>query len=133
IMLAIYALNPEYLAGFTAMIPQISTTFLFTAISAIVVPYRGKTKLMYESSPVSKLKVAGVPLISICGAVYAGLLLVLLYFYFTNPGLGALHEPSLLTILAAYVAGTAYFYGVKLYRRRQGIDIDLAFRELPPE
>lgn len=133
IMLAIYALNPEYLAGFTAMIPQISTTFLFTAISAIVVPYRGKTKLMYESSPVSKLKVAGVPFISICGAVYAGLLLVLLYFYFTNPGLGALHVPSLLTILAAYVAGTAYFYGVKLYRRRQGIDIDLAFRELPPE
>lgn len=132
-MLALYALNPGYLAGFTAMIPQISTTFMFAAISAIVVPFRSKTKVMYEGSPVSKLTLGSLPFISFCGAVYAAFLIVLLYYYFAIPGLGALHVPSLIAIGAAYVVGTLYFYGVKAYRRRQGIDIDLAFRELPPE
>jgi hypothetical protein len=34
---------------------------------------------------------------------------------------------------AAYGLGIAYFYAMKRYRRRQGIDIDIAFQELPPE
>ena len=132
-MLTLYALNPSYLTGFTAMIPQIATTFMLTAVSAIVVPFRRKTKPMYESSPVSGWKLGPLPFISICGAVYAAFLLVLLYYYFTNPGLGALHVPSFIVMGAAYAVGTAYFYGVRAYRKRQGIDIDLAFRELPPE
>jgi amino acid transporter len=131
--LAVYAAFPQYLASFTAMIPQISTTFMLTAVSAIAVPFRSKTKSMYESSPVSKLKLGPVPFLTVCGAVYAALLLSLLYFYFTIPGLGALHVPSLAAMAAAYGLGTAYFYAVKWYRKRQGIDIDIAFRELPPE
>ena len=131
--LAVYAAFPQYLASFTAMIPQISTTFMLTAISAIVVPFRSKTKTMYESSPVSKLKLGPVPFVTMCGAVYAVLLLTLLYFYFTIPGLGALHIPSLTAIVAAYGLGTVYFFTAKWYRRKQGIDIDIAFQELPPE
>lgn len=131
--LAFYAWNPRYLASFTAMIPQISTTFMFTAISAIVVPFRAKTRPFYEGSPVSKYRVGRVPFITVCGVIYAALLVTLLYYYFTIEGLGALHIPSIMALLAAYVVGTAYFYAVKWYRRRQGIDIDAAFRELPPE
>ena len=131
--LAVYAAFPQYLASFTAMIPQISTTFMLTAISAIVVPFRSKTKTMYESSPVSKLKLGPVPFVTVCGAVYAALLLILLYFYFTIPGLGALHIPSLTAMVAAYGLGTVYFFTAKWYRRKQGIDIDIAFQELPPE
>ncbi|MCS7104387.1 MAG: APC family permease [Thermofilaceae archaeon] len=131
--LAFYAMAQEYLASFTAMIPQISTTFMLTAISAIFVPYRAKTKSMYESSPVSRLKLGPIPFVTVCGVVYASLLLALLYYYFTIPGLGALHIPSLITLTVAYGVGVLYFYTVKWYRRRQGIDIDLAFRELPPE
>jgi len=133
VMLGLYALNPEYLAGFTAMIPQISTTFLFTALSAIAVPFREKMKAVYEGSPVSRLKLGPAPFISVCGAVYACLLLVLLYQYFAIPGLGAVHLPSFIAMSAAYAFGIAYFLAARAYRRRQGIDVDLAFRELPPE
>jgi hypothetical protein len=29
--------------------------------------------------------------------------------------------------------GVAWFLGTRLYRRRQGVDVDLAFRRLPIE
>ncbi len=31
------------------------------------------------------------------------------------------------------LAGAAWYVGVKLYRRRQGINLDLAFQQIPIE
>jgi hypothetical protein len=36
-------------------------------------------------------------------------------------------------VLGMVAFGVIWFTGTKLYRRRQGIDIDLAFRQIPIE
>jgi hypothetical protein len=36
-------------------------------------------------------------------------------------------------VLGIVVFGVAWFLGTRLYRRRQGIDVDLAFRQIPIE
>jgi hypothetical protein len=36
-------------------------------------------------------------------------------------------------VLGIVVFGLAWFLGTRLYRRRQGIDVDLAFRQIPIE
>lgn len=134
IVLFIYAFfTPAILVSFTAMIPQILTTFMLTSIAAMVLPFRKRVKPVYEASPVSRYRLGPIPFISICGFIYFVLLLSVLYFFFTNPGLGALYYPSLAVIVAIYVFGIAYFYAMRAYRKRQGIEIDLAFKELPPE
>ena len=134
IVLFIYAFyTPAILVSFTAMIPQILTTFMLTALAAIVLPFRKRVKPVYEASPVSRYKLGPIPFISICGVIYLALLVAVLYFFFTNPGLGALYYPSLAVIVAIYVIGIVYFYAMRAYRKRQGIEIDLAFKELPPE
>ena len=136
IVAAIYAFYGYLLAGFTVMIPQILTTFMLSAISAIVIPYRKKMKAIYEASPVSKYKIGPLPLMSLCGFIYFCFLATVLYYYFTNPALGA--RPELGTIsfylpIAIFVFAIVYFFAIRAYRKKQGIDIDLAFKELPPE
>jgi len=134
IVLFIYAFfTPSLLVSYSALIPQILTTFILTAIAAIVLPFRKKLKTVYEASPVSKYKLGPIPFITICGVIYLSLLVTVLYYFFTNPGLGAMYYPSLEIMAGIYVFGTIYFYAMRAYRKRQGIEIDLAFKELPPE
>jgi amino acid transporter len=134
ILLFIYAFYaPSILVSYTAVIPQILTTFILTAIAAIVIPYRKKLKRVYEMSVASKYKIGSIPFITICGVIYLGILITVLYYYFINAGLGALYIPSLAVTGAIYGFGVVYFYAVRAYRMKQGIDIRMAFSELPPE
>lgn len=133
IAVAWYALAPAYLASYLAMIPQVVTCFMLTSISAIVVPFRKKTKRIYDASPVSKYKVGPISFITVCGLVYFILLTILLYFFIVNPLYGAWNIISLVVAVIAYISCIIYYLGVKEYRKRQGIDIGLAFKELPPE
>jgi amino acid transporter len=134
IVLMIYAFyQPTILVSYTAEIPQILTTFMFTAIAAIVIPYRKRLKSVFEQSAASKYKLGSIPFISLCGVIYAGILAAVIYYYFTDSGLGALYLPSLAVTGAVYVFGVVYFYAIRAYRLKHGIDIRLAFMELPPE
>jgi len=134
IVLYIYSFYyPQMLVSFTAIIAVVATTFLFTSISAIIVPFRKNVKELYESSPVSYYKIGKLPFITLCGIVYLSLLLVVLYFYLTNPAYGALYYPSIELILGTYVAGAMLYFIVKYYRKKQGIELELAFKGLPPE
>lgn len=128
-----YGLAPAYLASYTAMIPQILTCFMFTSIAAMIVPFRKKMKEVYEASPVSKYKIGPVPLITVSGFIYFVLLAILVYYFIINPLYGAWNVISLIVATIAYITCIAYYFAVKYYRKRQGIDISLAFRELPPE
>ena len=134
ILLFIYAFYaPVLLVSYTATIPQILTTFILTSIAAMVIPFRKKLKTVYEMSAVSKYKIASIPIISVCGVIYFGILVAVLYYYFTDPALGSLYVPSLAVTGAVYVFGLIYFYAIRSYRMKQGIDIRLAYTELPPE
>jgi len=136
IVAVIYAFYGYLLAGFTVMIPQILTTFMLSALAALVIPYRKKMKAIYEASPVSKYKIGPLPLISLCGLLYFCFMAVVLYYFFTYPALGGRPELGTLSFylpIGIFVFAIVYFVAIRAYRKRQGIDIDLAFKELPPE
>jgi amino acid transporter len=60
----------------------IAVTFLGTSIAAIVLPWRKKR--LYESSPLARYKVAGIPLISIAGTITALFLAYNLWKWFAD-------------------------------------------------
>jgi hypothetical protein len=41
--------------------------------------------------------------------------------------------PSLMLAVGFFVTGLAWWFGAYWYRKRQGVDVLLAYRELPPE
>jgi len=108
-----------------------------TAIAGIVFPMRKK---LYEASGISNKKITGVPLITIAGIIATVFIGLLLFGFFSNPGF-LIYNPSSLTLsligygvaFSLFITGFIVYYLSKYLRNRQGIDIGLALKEIPPE
>jgi len=139
IYLVVYALTFSYQQSFSAQVGQMLALFLFVGIAAVVLPFRKRTKPMYEASGVN-WKIAGFPIVAIAGIIWVVFDLLCLYYFFIDPNLGASDKWSkVIPYFSLYLTfgiaatGFAYYWIVRWYRKRQGINIDLAFKELPPE
>jgi len=132
IVLIIYAFYYQFLASFTSEVMQTATTFMLIGIAATILPFTRKMRKLYEGSTVSKYKIGSIPLITISGLLYVVWLLTVLYF-FVGPAYGELHMSALVQTSSVFVAAFILWFVVRAYRRKQGIDIDLAYKELPPE
>jgi hypothetical protein len=100
-----------------------------------VFPFRERTKSIYQASPL-KPHIGPVPLISIAGAVAAIFFLYMSYQTYTTI---ATRQFSFLITSAAGAAilfgafGIGIYQAAKMYWKSKGIDINMAFSELPPE
>ena len=113
----------------------IAITYLGTTLAAILLPYRKKD--LYNTSPIAKYKVFGVPLITAAGVIFGGFLIFLLYEWLIDPnkiyGIGLTNTNSILFILVLYLLAFGIYMGFKLYRKKEGIDIDRVHQEIPVE
>jgi basic amino acid/polyamine antiporter, APA family len=107
----------------------IAITFFGTAIAAMVLPYRKKA--LYENSPIAKYKVAGIPLITISGAITGAFLGWNLYEWFKNSLYAVNNKTSLYFMGAMYLLAVVIYVVAKVYRRSQGIDLNAVYREIP--
>jgi amino acid transporter len=124
-----------YHAGvFTFLTPALAYYVIFWLVSlaGLVFPYLAHTRPMWERSPVN-WRVLGVPVMSICGAVGLVYFSIGLYFMLTTDALLLNSPEGLLTTAAQFVIPAVLFFAVREYRRRQGVPIDAAFRQIPPE
>jgi APA family basic amino acid/polyamine antiporter len=92
---------------------------------------------LYEASPIAKYKVAGIPLITIAGIIFGGFLLFLLYEWLIDPlglyGIGLANTSSVIYMVVMYLLALVIYLGFRAYRKREGIDIDKVYREIPVE
>jgi basic amino acid/polyamine antiporter, APA family len=105
--------------------------WFITTVTGIFFPYRVKN--IYEKSPVSRYQVAGIPLMSIANLLASlGLLLMIVLLW--NDPLAAGHDAkSLGTIIGVFGLGIVLYFVMKKLRKRKGIDVGLAFKEIPIE
>jgi hypothetical protein len=77
------------------------------------------------------------PLVTVAGLVFFAFLDWLLIEWFWDPGylygIGWQNTTSMLFMIIMYVLAAAIFFGFSAYRRRQGIDIDKVYKEIPVE
>jgi amino acid transporter len=103
-----------------------------TALAAALFPYRSKIIFSAAPAPVQR-KVLGVPLITIAGLLGAAMSFLMVVVGLTTKELGLVNTTARLLLLGAFVTGIAIFYGWRAWQARRGIDLGLAFRELPPD
>jgi hypothetical protein len=93
-----------------------------------------KAKAIYDVAPVARYKFLGLPLIAVTGAITflaAGAVTAMNLIY---PELGFTTTAARLLLLLSLVVSAVWFFGYRAYQRRaKGVDIDLAFRQVPPE
>jgi len=103
---------------------------IFVGIAGIVFPI--KRKEIFERSPVA-WRISEIPVLSLIALLDLIAGLIVGYYYFTEDTLLANAPESLLMIFGIFLAGFILFWIAKYYRQTQGIDVELAFKEVPPE
>ena len=106
------------------------TLWAVVSIAAIVFPYRRRT--LFEALAVGR-KIVGIPLMSIVGAVSLGFVGWLFSMFFMNPSFSGYTWFTWIVMAVLYGGAFVYYYLVRYYWKRQGVEVGLAFRELPPE
>jgi amino acid transporter len=130
VFLIYYTLRPTvtFLAGTTL---GYMLAFAATAVAGIVFPI--KLKKLYNELA-ARINIFGILLISIVSVITILWFLYVTYTFLVNPVFGANALEGLFFMLFLWVIGFVLFYIAKFYRKRkEGIDIDLACKELPPE
>lgn len=107
----------------------IAVTYLGTALAATFLPYIKPD--LYRASPIYKYRIAGLPLITVSGAIFSLFLIFNLYLWFKDAVYGVNNGTSLLFMGAMYLLAIVIYFGSKLLRRREGIDLSMVYKEIP--
>jgi APA family basic amino acid/polyamine antiporter len=106
--------------------------FVFTALSAALFPYRAPS--IFQASPGAKFGKT-VVWTGIVGFLFCGVM-VISFLFVQNLGLAFFvpggWQPAVLIVLVILVS-LFWYLGSKAYHGKRGIDITLAFKEIPPE
>jgi APA family basic amino acid/polyamine antiporter len=111
--------------------------FVITCIAGALLPYRAKE--LYEASPGAKYKIGNVPMITVMGVLggFLGILMVLAFLF--APQLGVLGTWSManpwpqVIAFGIIVVSAVWYFIAKASQKTKGINVDYAFKEIPPE
>ena len=129
------ALSPDALTWFVVILLGV-----LTLVNAVILLWI----LYYVGSRV--LKGGAMPVITCAGLIFLAFLDWLLVEWFWDPhvlpeslpavgtyAIGWSNVSSMVFMLAMYVLAAAIYFGFSSYRRRQGIDVDKIYKEIPVE
>jgi basic amino acid/polyamine antiporter, APA family len=105
------------------------------SVAAFVFPERRPD--LYQASP-ANMKLWGIPVLKVVAPLSLAVMVFLTWLTLAYPDLAIGGDPGHRWYIAAFLAGTVVFgllvyYVAKAVRRSQGVDLDLVYRELPPE
>ena len=126
----VFAGLSEFLINIIAVM---AAAFIVVSISAIVFPYRRKD-LFDEASQMVQRKFMGVPVLSIVGVI--GLIIwgAVLLIALTTPYFGLSKKPlPMLEPFFVPIAAIFYYWIVSSVRKREGFDLAVSFKAIPPE
>src|SRR6202521_209477 len=102
----------------------IAITFLGTVVAAAILPWRRRD--IFENSPISRFRIAGIPVITITGVVSAIFLLFMLAEWSFNAVYGtsfSINSASPIYFAATYLVAITIYVVARVVRKRQGIDL----------
>jgi len=133
ILLFIANFAPFFLGAFLAAAPLwIIANVVIVCLAGAFFPYVRKG--LYEKMPL-KAEIAGIPVLTIIGLIGAAILLATCSVYVTNPAyFSSLGVSGIAVPVTIFIYGSAIvvFYASRAVNKRRGIDLGLAFRQIPP-
>jgi APA family basic amino acid/polyamine antiporter len=132
VLLALYV----FTSFFTIVVNYIvifSVAFWLASFAAILLPYR-RPDLFAQAPQAVRRKIAGVPVITLLGLGNLGLFTLILVASFKTPAFsGPTGNRAILFVVAIYAVGAALYWVSWAVQRSRGVDLDLLYKEIPPE
>ncbi|HEX9037860.1 MAG TPA: APC family permease [Ktedonobacterales bacterium] len=114
------------------VIAVMALAFVAVSIAAIALPYARPN--IYNAAPAMvRRTIAGVPVIVLAGVVMLLSWGFVLYVTFSTTAFGQISLKSMLEAFAVPAIGLVYYVIVRIVRAREGIQLQAAFQEIPPE
>ena len=129
-LLALIAIPQASLLG--ALVAQL-VAFIIVSFAGIAFPYRLPD--VWQSAGGRRL--LGVPTVTLAGlggvVVLGGMMVMFVFNDTLNGAFGVTRDISLVVMSTVVVIGVIWYVGATMFNKRRGIDVSLAYREIPPE
>ncbi len=116
-------------------VPPTAALFYFWWVILMLtgIPFPWVRKYIYDKSVIANWKIGKLPIFSLICAVAALMLGILTYLIMTDPVAGGPLQSQIITLLIYAIIPVGIYFVMVNYRKRQGINVFLAFREIPVE
>jgi amino acid transporter len=107
------------------------SVIVITCLAGALFPYRAKD--VYDASPGAKYKIGNVPLVTILGFIgfVLGGVMVMMFMLYSQLGLTSGLAYGVVFGVLAFSA--IWYFIAKNVQKSKGINVDYAFKEIPPE
>lgn len=105
--------------------------FVVTCLAAALLPYRAKD--LYEASPGAQYKLGNMPMVTVISAIgtVVGGVMVLLFMF--NDALGLTSQLAYTIVGGVLLVSLLWYFLAKNSQKSKGINVEYAFKEIPPE
>jgi basic amino acid/polyamine antiporter, APA family len=132
ILLALYVFTTIF-QEVSNYIVLFSIAFWIASFAAILLPYR-RPEIFATAPDYVQRRVGGIPVITLLGIGNLILFSMVLYSAFKLPAFsGPTGSEAVLFVIGVYVAGIVWYLVARVLNKRRGVDLDLLYREIPPE
>jgi amino acid transporter len=104
--------------------------YLVLSVAAIVFPF--KFPKLWQSQTDAR-KLFGFPLVAITGVLSVIFIGIMGYYFGFYPVFGANTSLSLISVGVTIVLPVIYFFVYRAIQKSKGVNVDLAYKEIPPE
>ncbi len=105
--------------------------FAASSLAGALLPFRAKE--IYDASPGAKYKLGKIPWITILGGLGAVFGFGMVLSYLVVPALGLTSKLAYSVVFGILAVSAAWYFLAKTAQKRRGINVDYAFKEIPPE
>jgi APA family basic amino acid/polyamine antiporter len=105
--------------------------FAVSSLAGAMLPFRAKE--VYEASPGAKYKLGNIPWVTILGGIGTVLGFAMVISYLVVPALGLVSTLAYSVVFGIIAVSAIWYFLVKWAQRSRGINVDYAFKEIPPE
>ena len=105
--------------------------FVVTALAGALMPYRAKA--LYDASPGAAYKIGNIPMVTIFGLIGAVVGGVMVLMFMFSSALGLTSVLAYQVVFGVLVVAIIWYFLARMVQRSHGINVDYAFKEIPPE
>jgi amino acid transporter len=127
----LYNLYPKWVSLTLGVTFACGYVFAASSLAGALLPYRAKE--VYEASPGAKYKLGKIPWVTILGGIgfVFGSAMVLSYMF--APQLGLVSKLAYSVVFGIIAISAIWYFLAKQAQKARGINVDYAFKEIPPE
>ena len=127
-----YCFYPEILGSLSITGLDSITVWAILGISCAVFPFVGRVRHIWDASP-HRWKIGPVPVATISGILSFTFASMCIWGIYHSPEMGGLNVYWTPIYVGVMVVAVLWYYYYKWKRKKEGIDVTLAFKQLPPE